>query len=378
MVYDELYFGGEVVPAVVEKFPVIRKAQRKFTSYNIPGRNGDIIVQQDAYNNVILPYQIWCGEEGEVQTDWTDLAAVLYKDGYQKLSDIADPEHYRKAVFNGPIDAQYYWDQVGRTTLEFNCRPERYRVDGAVSPDSYEALSNNTGIVKWKLSDMSNFLKSQSNWLPGTTEAYEFYIPVGFGPTFWIRNFVSNAWQDWEGWLKFVTISGSSTPATANSCTIVSAPYSYRNSFTYSHAIVIKILIPVEFFDGAPMLDAEDANDPDNIFHIGTAGEHPIINNWMPCYPDIIIHNLTAHAGEVMAAHINKYAIYITYDPDAPYYFINTETHTITKGESLTSGRVLAQNARMDAGIKLEKGENIVYTSEWYEVPSVIPNFWEL
>ena len=374
MVYDELYFGGDVVPAVVEKFPVIRKAQRKFTSYNIPGRNGDIIVQQDAYNNVILPYQIWCGEEGEVQTDWTDLAAVLYKDGYQKLSDIADPEHYRKAVFNGPVDAQYYWDQVGRTTLEFNCRPERYRVDGAVELGEFEPTQEP---IKWEMSQLSSFLRNSVNWPRGTEAVYSFTIPNTWGNDFRIRNFVSNAWNEWDGWLYVANIY-SSTPDAANSGSFINIPYSYRNQFTIEHINQFTMLIPCQFFDGPPMLDGCDKLDPTEIYHYGTAGEAPIINNWMPCYPDLVIQNWGAHQGEMLAAHINKYAIYITYDQYSPYYFINTETHTITKGESLTSGRVLAQNARMDTGIKLEKGENIVYTSNLYSVETLIPNFWEL
>lgn len=132
--YDEVYFGGEVLPCVVEKFPVIRKAQRKFTTYSVPGRNGDILIQQNAFENVVVPYQIYCGN-GDIPADWNDLAIVLYKEGYQTLWDISDQDHFRLAMFNGPVDAQYYWEQVGRTTLEFNCRPERFLKSGAEEAD---------------------------------------------------------------------------------------------------------------------------------------------------------------------------------------------------------------------------------------------------
>lgn len=134
MVYDEVFFGGKVLPCVVEKFPVIRKAQRKFSTFNVPGRNGDIIVQQDAFENVVVPYQVFCGN-GDVQADWNDLAVVLYQKGYQTLQDISDPEHFRLGVFCGPVDAQYYWEQVGRTTLEFNCRPERFLLSGTIETE---------------------------------------------------------------------------------------------------------------------------------------------------------------------------------------------------------------------------------------------------
>lgn len=134
-IYGQVWFGGEILPCVVEKFPALRKAARKHTAYNVPGRNGNIIVQQDAYENVIVPYQIYCGNRNEVQALWADLAKVLYKDGYQRLEDITDPGHFRMGVFNGPLDAEYYWNEVGRTTIEFDCRPERFLVLGEYSTE---------------------------------------------------------------------------------------------------------------------------------------------------------------------------------------------------------------------------------------------------
>lgn len=370
MVFDEVYFGGEVLPCLVERFPVIRKAKRKFKTYNIPGRNGDIVIQQDAFENVILPYVVSCGQ-GDAQADWTDLAKVLYKDGYQILSDIADPDHFRKAVFNGPIDAEYYWQEVGRTTLEFNCRPERYRVDGAEVYDTYEAV--NDDIKKWAVADLSNHLKNSSNWPAGTTEVYEFNIYSSWGNDFWIRNF-NDAMGN--GWLKYVNIFGQS-PDSATYSTATTTNYVYRGKLTITHNSDFTFLVPVQFFDGPPQLDGCDKLNPTDIWHYNSVGR--VVNNpYMPCYPDIVLHNLGATTGEYLAAYINNYAIYITYDEDSPYYFIDTENHTITKGDTLTSGRVLATNARMDAGIKLEKGENIVYTSENYEISSLVPNFWEI
>lgn len=369
MVYDEIYFGGEVLHCLVEKFPTIRKAQRKFLTYNIPGRNGDIIIQQDAYQNVIVPYQISCGND-DVQTDWDDLARVLYKDGYQILSDIADPEHFRKAIFNGPVDASLYWKQIGRTTLEFNCRPERYRFDGQEVYD-YEAV--NDDIKKWAVSDLSNHLKNPTNWPTGTTEVYEFDLYSTWGDYFKIRNFYDALGN---GRLKYVYFY-SGTPATATSSIAGTTNYLYNGNLHITHINDFTLLLPVQYFDGPPQLDGTDALDTTEIYHYNSVGK--VINNpYMECYPDIVLHNLGATTGEYLAAYINNYAIYITYDADSPYYFIDTETHTITKSDSLTNGRVLATNARMDAGIKLVRGENIVYTSEYYEIPSLIPNFWEL
>lgn len=123
-------FGGNVLPVVVEEFPAIRHASRKHKTYSVPGRNGDIIVQQDAFENIILPYKVFAGNGAYVPASWSTISDMLYLKGYQKLQDIADPGHFRLATYNGPTDAEFYWNQTGRATLEFDCRPERFLESG--------------------------------------------------------------------------------------------------------------------------------------------------------------------------------------------------------------------------------------------------------
>lgn len=146
---NEIMFGGKALPVVVEEFPAIRHAARKHKTYNVPGRNGDIIIQQDAFENLILPYKVFAGTGSFIQDSWSDIADLLYLNGYQKLQDIADPGIFRLATYNGPTDAEFYWKQTGRATLEFNCRPERFLNSGDIS-ETYCALLdlNNDPVVQ--------------------------------------------------------------------------------------------------------------------------------------------------------------------------------------------------------------------------------------
>lgn len=371
---SKIWFGGRLLPCTVERFPAIKKAARKFRQYNVPGRNGDIFFQDDAFENVVASYDVYATDEiyGAIEA-WKNLAAVLYQKGYQKLRDTYDADHFRKAVFNGPIDVENSWNTHGRATIEFNCRPERYLVDGATSVGSFETAA---GPVLWKLEDLSNFLKNSVSWPAGTTEVYQFTIPNSWGTDFWILNFAD---PYGNGSLFFANISDRD-PATATGVTTSWVKYAYLGKFTITHSGFpnINILVPTQYFNGIPQLQGTDAIDTDERYNYGTAGEDPVTNPYMPCYPDIVLHNMTAHTGEVLAAHINQYGIYIDYDQDAPYYFVDTENATIMKSDALNGNKILATNARMDAGIKLDQGENIVYTSDWYEIPELVPNFWEL
>ena len=127
MAINQIMFGGNVLPCTVERFPKIQKAARKFRRYNIPGRNGDLFLQDDAYENVIQEYQIYAGsDQYGSQLPWDEMAKCLYLNGYQTLQDTYDTTHFRKAVFNGPMDIENSWNTHGRAAIEFDCRPERF------------------------------------------------------------------------------------------------------------------------------------------------------------------------------------------------------------------------------------------------------------
>lgn len=376
MVYDEIYFGGDVLPCLVEKFPTIRKAQRKFLTYNIPGRNGDLIIQQDAYQNVIVPYQISCGDD-DVQTDWGDLARVLYKDGYQTLSDIADPEHFRKAVFNGPVDASYYWNQIGRTTLEFNCRPERFRYDGMESihytssaTDSYYTLSASS-----IYSGVSSYFRSHGY---GSEILYAFDFPSS-GPFGTMAAVTSVAGINS---IPFAIMKTSGDPTLNTGWELNGAMSSAINtegqatvSYYDGWANGKTLVVPSNAFKGIPYVIYFHGSPLDRRM-IG--GPVELENPYMPCHPSIVLECTTAHVGEFCAAIIDQYAIYIKDgDLTTPFYFIDTENMIFTKSATKTGERFFADNIRVDAGIQLKTGVNQIFTSSLYTM-DLAPNFWEL
>ena len=373
MATNRILFGGNRLPCTVERFPAIRKPARKFRQYNIPGKNGDVFFQDDAFENVIVSYQVYATDEyGDAQTAWKEMAAILYKKGYQRLQDTYDDDHFRKAVFNGPIDVENSWNTHGRATLEFNCRPERYLKDG-ITPYSFDETTYSP--VLWKVSDLSNHAKNPSNWPAGTTEVYEFTILSTWGNDIYILNYNN---FDGSGRVKYLNIFGQ-TPDAATYSTSVSAMYAYNGKLTLTHVNDTTILIPVQYFNGQPMLSISDRVDPDApLINYGTDGMPPVENNYMPCFPTIILHNENIHTGEVVAAHINGLGIYIDYDQDSPYYFVDTENATIMKSDTRNGNKIIATNARMDAGLRLESGDNIIYTSPYYSIPELVPNTWEL
>lgn len=118
----------------IEEYPNIQKPQRKLDRYVVPGRNGDIIMMQDAWENVQQKYTIVAGdgEKHSVSGGFGRVAEWLNgPTGYAELWDDFDPDHFRLAYFEGPFDAEVLSiGRVGRTTITFNCKPQRYLLIG--------------------------------------------------------------------------------------------------------------------------------------------------------------------------------------------------------------------------------------------------------
>lgn len=349
----KLWFGGRPLPCTVERFPEIKKPARKFRQYNIPGRNGDIFFQDDAYENVIQKYDIYAGsDKSGSQQPWSELAASLYLNGYQVLQDSYDPQHFRYAVFNGPIDVDNSWNTHGRASIEFNCRPERYRTDGKYEL-SFE--HQNMSIHLWAVSDLSAHIRGS---LTGFDDAWAISIISGS-----LNRTVTLNWHN-DGTIKKIVKISPGTETTAISSSVVSTRY---NSITIGIAAV-DLIIPADYFDEEPVIAVDGE----------VIGAAAILNNpYMPSNPDIILHKIAAHTGEERVFQINNKTIYIDYDSTTPYYFINTEKQTVMSSATLTGERAPANNVYMSAGIKLNSGENAIFTTEWYDAV-IIPNWWEL
>ena len=373
----KIWFGGKPLPCTVERFPEIKKPARKFRQYNIPGRSGDLFFQDDVYENVLQRYDIYTGsDKSGSQQPWSELAAALYLDGYQTLSDSYDPQHFRKAVFNGPIDVDNSWNELGRASIEFNCRPERFRLDGTDGIHYTASADNSYYILKASeiYSAVANYFESNGY---GGEVLYAFDIPSAA-----VGQFVSVSNVAGINSIPFAimltsgdpTISSGWEEAGAMSGGVNTDGYvnmSYYDGWSNGKTLVV----PSDAFRGIPYVVYAHGSPLDRRM---VGGPVELNNPYMPCHPNIVLECTTAHNWELCAAIIDQYGIYIMAgDTTTPYYFIDTETMTFTRAATLTGERTYTDNVRVDAGIQLKSGINQIFTSAAYEM-DLTPNYWEL
>ena len=155
-----IVFGGERSDnygMVVSEAPSFERARRKQTVITVPGRTGDVVFQEDAWEDVPRPYNVFIAEDlqedsggnisGTLAERVDNFEAMLNsKTGYQRLEDNFEPDVYRRAYYSGGDGFTNELLAVGRATINFTCDARRFLKSGEtpVSVNNGSTLKNPT------------------------------------------------------------------------------------------------------------------------------------------------------------------------------------------------------------------------------------------
>ena len=134
----------------ISKKPQLNRSQRKFQSASVAGRNGNIYQFQDAWDEVVVTYDIFAGgyEQGDAPRDFTAIMEWLNSaDDYARLEDSFDEDHYRMAVFVDATNIEQKWYSTGQAQIKFRCKPQHYLVGEVVSVEDGDVITNPTNHV---------------------------------------------------------------------------------------------------------------------------------------------------------------------------------------------------------------------------------------
>lgn len=129
---------------------VYNAPERDVEFVSVPGRNGDIAMDQGRYNNITVTYPAgtFAKAQEEFREKLSDFRnAVLSQKGYQRLEDTYHPEEFRMAVYTAGLEVDpVAYQQAGEFELTFNCKPQRWLSVGAlpIPVDSGDVLQNPT------------------------------------------------------------------------------------------------------------------------------------------------------------------------------------------------------------------------------------------
>lgn len=137
LVFNGVDLGKECDMFVLGK-GVFGAPSRDVTQIHVPGRNGDILVDNGGWNNVDVTYSSCC-----ILSNFRENAAklrgyLLANPGYHELTDPYNPDEVRYAEFRGPFTPEVFTakgNNAGMFDLTFNCKPQRFLRESTIARD---------------------------------------------------------------------------------------------------------------------------------------------------------------------------------------------------------------------------------------------------
>ncbi|MBQ1297631.1 MAG: phage tail family protein [Clostridiales bacterium] len=108
----------------------------------IPGRNGDLIIDRNRYENIIVSYPAYYYKPN--MFDFRSVldnfrSALASQRGYQRLEDTFHPDEFRLGMFADGFEVDpVKYNTAARFNIDFDCKPQRFLKSGEV-PQEFDA-----------------------------------------------------------------------------------------------------------------------------------------------------------------------------------------------------------------------------------------------
>ena len=147
---EYLNFGGidsSLYGVYISSGAAFNSPERAVELVSVPGRNGNIIIDQGRFENITVTYPagIFRDNRRKMATKIKEFrSALISKKGYQRLWDSYNPFEFRLAAFNSEISVEALnRNELGTFDLTFTAKPQRFLVSG----ETLMEIANGKGIT---------------------------------------------------------------------------------------------------------------------------------------------------------------------------------------------------------------------------------------
>lgn len=120
--------------------------EKDVTFYSVVGKNGDLSISNDRYNNVEI--NVNCFVRRNFIDNFNNLINfLLSQEGYQRLETSKEPDIYRMAQFVKAVEPDTgAFLHYAQFELTFNCKPQKWLISGEtpISVSSTSTITNPT------------------------------------------------------------------------------------------------------------------------------------------------------------------------------------------------------------------------------------------
>lgn len=131
---------------IVQFIPPYVFPEKEYQTINIPGRNGDLVLDKGSYRNIEVTYsfaKVFDGTKTFVQEANKIVSWLHSAKGYAILSDTYEPDYYRMAMYRSGGEMSNFYDTATVLDVTFECKPQKYLFSG----DTEISVSNGSTIT---------------------------------------------------------------------------------------------------------------------------------------------------------------------------------------------------------------------------------------
>ena len=190
MSMNVLKINGAPIPGIfVDAAISFNKPAKRVQSIHVPGRNGNLIVDEGTFDNVLITYPVF--EKSTFPMEFDSIVNWLASlEGYQRIECSNDPTHFRLGRFVVPeAPTAKRLNRDGYYQLSFDCKPQRYLNLGEV-PTEIDANPSET----YGPADIVSFEAAEADTISGAEfgiepvqdlHGYDAPWPAGGGKNLW-------------------------------------------------------------------------------------------------------------------------------------------------------------------------------------------------
>ncbi len=118
---------------IIQFIPTYEFPNKDYESVHIPGKNGDILIDNGSFQNVERTYSI--AKTYKTREDFIKVANkittwLFSADGYARLEDSYEPDYYRMAMYKNNGNMTNFYDVATALEITFDCKPQRWLISG--------------------------------------------------------------------------------------------------------------------------------------------------------------------------------------------------------------------------------------------------------
>lgn len=161
----------------ISKKDIYSAPARDQTFVSVPGRNGDVLFDNNRYENASVSYTVSCKN---ISDKATAIKLWLCTPGYFPLTDTYQPDYFRYAALASNLNIDEVLENVGQAKIVFNCKPFRYSNAGQtkrtltssgtlINPEGFSSQPymkiTGSGNITLYIGDKSYYITSVSSYI---------------------------------------------------------------------------------------------------------------------------------------------------------------------------------------------------------------------